>query len=336
MSKTVIRIIYMLALALAFLVAFGIGILLDSKTYFYKASTTVFESTPEVIEPFPVGVNQWTKTIVEQPNVGTYYSETLALVDTPRKSSGWSNQLLAIFSNSAWYQNLASPVSRSIVIWPGERHEEIKEHIGSVLGWSNEDEEVFVQTVMASAPILSEGKFIPGRYVAHRGAKPEEVATMVTERFGADILERYTNEVSAQVSLEDALTIASLIEREASDFENMREVSGVIWNRLFIDMPLQLDATLQYARGSRSQEPKWWPVPRPQDKYIDSPFNTYKNTGLPPAPISNPSVEAVIAALNPRESDCLFYFHDNKQNYYCSPDYETHVMKLKQVFGRGK
>lgn len=336
MNKTIIRITYTLALALAFLVVFGIGILLDSKTYFYKASTTVLEQTPAEIKPFPVGVNQWTKTIVEQPEVGGYYSETLAIVDTPRKSNNWSNRLLAVFSDSAWYQNLASPVSRSIVIWPGERHEEIEAHIGSVLGWTKEEEDIFAQKVMSTEPILSEGKFMPGRYVAHRDAKPEEVASMVNERFDTDILERYTREVSALVSLEDALTIASLIEREASDFENMREVSGVIWNRLFIDMPLQLDATLQYARGSRTQEPKWWPMPRPQDKYIDSPFNTYQNEGLPPSPIASPSVEAVIAALNPRQSDCLFYFHDSKQNYYCSPDYETHVSKLKEVFGRGR
>ncbi len=336
MNKVVIRIFYTLALLLAFLVVFGISLLLDSKSYFFKASTTVLESQPEAVEPFPVGVNQWTKTIVEQPELNAYFSDTLALVDTPRKSSGWGNKILALFGDSIWYQNLASPVSRSIVIWPGERHEEISFHIGSVLRWSDEEEKVFSETIMATSPILSEGKFMPGRYVAHLDAAPEEVAAMVIEQFSTDILERYTEEVASQVSLEDALTIASLIEREASDFENMREVSGVIWNRLFIDMPLQLDATLQYARGSRLQEPKWWPVPRPQDKYIDSPFNTYQNAGLPPAPIANPSVEAVIAALNPRQSDCLFYFHDNQQNYYCSPDYETHVKKLKQVFGRGK
>ena len=73
-----------------------------------------------------------------------------------------------------------------------------------------------------------------------------------------------------QVPLNDALIIASLLEREASDFNNMREVSGVIWNRLFKNMPLQLDATLQYVRGSSRYEAKWWPAIKPADKYIKS------------------------------------------------------------------
>lgn len=336
MLKFVVRVTYALALVLAFLVVIGLGMILDSKTYFYKATTVAVIEPATSIEPFPVGVNQWTKTIVENPDVTNYFDDTLALVQTPRKASNFQNKLFALFNNNAWFQSLASPVSRSIVIWPGERHEEIEKEIGDILGWDATQRDTFTQHVLTSDPIISEGKFMPGRYLVHAYVQPEEVSELVINRFSEDILERYTPEVAANVPLEDALTIASLIEREASDFENMREVSGVIWNRLFINMPLQLDATLQYARGSRTNEPKWWPVPRPQDKYIDSPFNTYKNTGLPPAPIANPSVEAVIAALNPRQSDCLYYFHDNSKNYYCSPDYETHVKKLKQVFGRGR
>jgi UPF0755 protein len=101
-------------------------------------------------------------------------------------------------------------------------------------------------------------------------------------------------------------------------------------------MPLQLDATLQYVRGSNPYEARWWPVPRPRDKFLDSPFNTYKNTGLPPAPIANPSAEAVLAALNPRSTDCLFYFHADDGAYYCSKTYDEHVRKLRDVFGRGR
>ena len=159
---------------------------------------------------------------------------------------------------------------------------------------------------------------------------------MIHDKFVSDVLNRYTSEVEAQVPIVDALTIASLLEREASDFENMREVSGVIWNRLFINMPLQLDATLQYARAGKATEKNWWPTPKPADKYLDSPYNTYAYKGLPPGPISNASAAAILAALNPYPTDCLYYFHDSEGDYHCSKTYEEHVANLKIQHGRGK
>jgi UPF0755 protein len=157
---------------------------------------------------------------------------------------------------------------------------------------------------------------------------------MILQReFTDSVLNRYTEEIEHTVPLADALIIASLIEREASDFQNMREISGVIWNRLFIDMPLQLDASLQYVKADNPYEPNWWPRVRPDDKFIDSDFNTYQNTGLPPEPIANPSVEAIVAALNPIATKCLFYFHSRSREYYCSETYAEHKEKLKEVYG---
>lgn len=167
-------------------------------------------------------------------------------------------------------------------------------------------------------------------------ASPEDVAQMVIDRFQAEVVARYDKKAEATLPMREAIIIASLLEREARDFTDMREISGVIWNRLFINMPLQLDATLQYAKGSRANETKWWPVPVPADKYIDSPYNTYKYKGLPPDPIANPSTESILAALNPISTECLFYFHDNSANFHCSETYEEHVSKLRSVFGRGR
>jgi UPF0755 protein len=101
-------------------------------------------------------------------------------------------------------------------------------------------------------------------------------------------------------------------------------------------MPLQLDATLQYAKAGASGEKNWWPVPKPADKFIKSPYNTYANEGLPPGPIANPSAAAVLAALNPHPTDCIFYFHDRNEGYHCSLTYEEHVRKLKIHYGRGR
>ena len=100
-------------------------------------------------------------------------------------------------------------------------------------------------------------------------------------------------------------------------------------------MRLQIDATLQYAKGSKPSEP-WWPGVRPADKFIASVYNTYENSGLPPAPIANPSLDAILAALNPTKTDCMYYFHDRQAEFHCSPTYEEHVELLKQYYGQGK
>jgi cell division protein YceG involved in septum cleavage len=321
-----------MVLLLCIVAASGLTFLLQSKQQIFNKQVQTTIQAPAQ-NPFPVGVDPIAKTINENEYVNTFAYETLAIA--PSKQGKWREKFVAFFSQRDWYQNLASPVSRIVVIWPGERKEEIANHIGSILRWSDADRADFTQQLVAQEPVINEGKFYPGQYVAHRGATPAEVAALIEDKFALEILDRYTTDVADQVPLKDALVIASLLEREASDFENMREVSGVIWNRLFIDMPLQLDATLQYARGSEVTS-SWWPVPKPADKFIESPFNTYANKGLPPAPIANPSAASVLAALNPINTDCIYYFHDDNGDYYCSVTYEEHVAKLISQFGQGR
>ena len=292
------------------------------------------EVPTEIIASFPISVDPDSKTIISNEDLlESFYTEALAT--NSQSENNWWNKVAAVLVDKSWYQNLASSVSRIVVIWPGERKEEVAKHIGDILRWSNTDRQEFMRLMDAEKPVLKEGKYFPGQYVTHRHATPEDIHTLIYSSFMNEVLDRYSDEVASVVPLEDALTIASLIEREASDFDNMREVSGVIWNRLFIDMPLQLDATLQYARGSDYRESEWWPKPVPRDKFIDSAYNTYQNAGLPPAPIANPSAESILAALNPVVTDCLFYFHRNNGDYHCSITYEEHVEKLRDFYGQG-
>ena len=320
---------YAVVVVLSVTLAFALVLLLESKSLIFNSQY----STETEIEPFPVGVYPETKSIFEQPDVQQYFSDNFA--SNPASSDKWWNQVASLFASKVWYQNLASPVSRIVVIWPGERKEEIAKNIGDVLHWEKSERDEFQNLIDASEPVLSEGKYVPGQYVVHRYVTPSEMSALVYESFKNDVLARYTSTVSDQVPLDDTLIIASLIEREANNFTNMREVSGVIWNRLFINMPLQLDATLQYVRGSNSYEPRWWPAVKPADKFLTSPFNTYQNSGLPPAPIANPSTEAILAALNPIKTDCLYYFHTKSGDYHCSITYEDHVAKLRSLYGRG-
>ncbi len=336
LKVALIRGLLVLVLVFCVLATAGIGALLESKRVAFHESILPLPKpvTEAPAAPFPVSVDPATQTIATEDLLNNQVVETLAISD--EKPDTIREKIVAFFYKKEWYQNLASPVSRVVVIWPGERKEEVVQYTGDVLRWNNAERAEFSKLVSGSEPALSEGKFYPGQYVAHREATPEEVANLITTKFEADVLSRYTPEVAEKVPLEDALTIASLLEREASDFENMREISGVIWNRLFIDMPLQLDATLQYAKAGTQGEKSWWPMPKPADKYLKSPYNTYANVGLPPGPIANPSAAAVLAALNPHPTDCLFYFHDRHEGYHCSLTYEEHVRKLKIHYGRGR
>jgi len=303
-------------------------IAIESKQQVYKETGA---NTPISVTPFPVSVDPSNATITAPVMVEEFYSKYIA----SKTSNSWLSKVAAVLQTNQIYQQLASPVSRIIVVWPGERSEEVTKNIGDVLRWDASQRAEFVTLMDANEFDFSQGFIPPGRFVTHRSASPTDIADLLKEEFKTTVSDRYTDEVATYITLDETLVIASLIEREARDFENMREVSGVIWNRIFIDMPLQLDASLQYAKANNPYEPNWWPAVRPADKFIDSPFNTYQNKGLPPEPIANPSVDAIVAALNPYTTECVYYFHSRTSEYYCSVTYEEHVRKLQEVYGTG-
>ena len=326
------RVIAGVVLLFSIIFSAGIVTLINTKNAVYKEQS----STPPAPAPFPIGVDPAAKTITENNDVLPYLQDYLAADTVKPVRISWIHNLTRKLATLSWYQNLASPITRILVIWPGDRKEQVVDNFGDILHWNTEQRHTFSQLVTEHDPALPDGTFFPGRYVTDKDATPDTVATLITSRFDNEVKIRYPNTVAEKVSLPEALTIASLLEREAYSFDHMRIISGVIWNRMFAGMPLQLDATLQYAKGSESSSARWWPVVRPDDKYIDSPYNTYENKGLPPAPIANPSAEALLAALNPVKTDCLYYFHDSSGTIHCSKTYKEHVKKLNDIYGRGK
>ena len=100
------------------------------------------------------------------------------------------------------------------------------------------------------------------------------------------------------------MIIASLLEREVQTEQDMKLVAGVLANRLNLDMLLQVDATLAYITNKQTGQIT------NQDKLINSLFNTYKYSGLPPAPIANSGLRAINAALNPQANNYLYYLSD--------------------------
>lgn len=335
--KFLVRVTYLLFLCVCATFAIGALFVIETKETAFDLALLNGDAhtVASHLNAFPIGVNPVTQTITEDPEVDTYFRVELGGSLEQPKISWLERNIFAKLTRYNWYQNLASPISRILIIYPGQRKEEVVDAFGDILRWSKAERDTFATLVTKEYPEVADGTFFPGRYIVEKNASPEVVAEKVSAAFKSGIALRYTPPIEEVLSLEDALIVASLLEREAYSFEDMRYISGIIWNRVFAKMPLQLDASLQYAKAERGGT-EWWPVPVPADKFITSPFNTYKHEGLPPSPIANPSAEAILATLNPKETECLFYFHEKNGNFHCTNTYEEHVALLKQIYGRGK
>jgi UPF0755 protein len=290
-------------------------------------------------DPFPISVDPKNETITENAYVDALFtSQHPSLSAAVIEAKNNLGLLASAITSLPGYGVIGEADTRFVTIYPGYRREQVASIFGKVLGWNKDQQKQFLKITESTDPTLSEGEFAPDTYVVTTGAGASSVQKLLDERFNANVLSRYGTSTEAILPIENALTIASLIERETSDPEEMRLISGIIWNRLFTNMNLQIDATLQYAKGSVQGNTKglWWPQLVSNDKYIKSNYNTYVHAGLPPTPIANPSVIAVIAALNPKKTDCIFYFHDKNSNFHCSHTYEEHVTMLKEYYGRGK
>jgi UPF0755 protein len=141
-----------------------------------------------------------------------------------------------------------------------------------------------------------------------------------------------TRALKANLTPYDVVIIASMIDREALVPAERPLVAAVIWNRLRIDMLLQIDATIQYALG------KTKPVLTFDDLEIDSPYNTYKHPGLPPTPISNPGLAALQAAAAPADVDFLYYVarNDGSGRHYFSKAYAQFLADQQKAQANGQ
>lgn len=120
----------------------------------------------------------------------------------------------------------------------------------------------------------------------------------------------------------DQVIIASLLEREGKNYEEKIKISGVIQNRLKIDMTLDLDATVQFAKGS------WAMIKRDDIVNTNSLFNTYKNKGLPPSPICNPGLDSIKAAISPEPNNFYYYFHSREEKLILSKNLTEHNINI--------
>lgn len=173
--------------------------------------------------------------------------------------------------------------------------------------------------------IAEEGYLFPDTYLIPKDADVNTVISIFRNNFSKKIKDAGLED---NPNLENIIIIASLIEREAITNEEKPLISSVIANRLRQGMALDIDATLQYAKGKMGG--KWWAVPQASDRQTDSLYNTYKYPGLPPGPISNPGIEALKAAANPATSNYFFYIHDLKGKVHFAKTIEQHQANINK------
>lgn len=228
-------------------------------------------------------------------------------------------------------ETIVHPGTKVVVVYPGLRKEEIAELFAKKLSWNEVDKRTFAGLSPDVSAEKAEGYFFPDTYyVRPESSTAEAVHDTVVDRFNDKVRARYATSTANLVNVELALKIASIIQREAAGKHDMAIISGVIWNRLFKDMTLDMDATLQYAKGNAKIG--WWPRVASKDKYIDSPYNTYKYGGLPPTPISSPSLAAINAALNPKKTDAYFYLHDRQRRIHTARTYKQHLGNINRYY----
>jgi UPF0755 protein len=177
---------------------------------------------------------------------------------------------------------------------------------------------VFIQSLNVQAPTL-EGYLFPDTYHFSRFTPPETIIRTFVTRFH-DVL---TPEIKARttamgMTLQDVLTLASVVEKETGLAAERPLVSGVFHNRLRRGIPLQSDPTVIYALESFDGNI------RKADLSVESPYNTYKVRGLPPGPIANPGLAAIHAALYPTETDFVYFVSRNDGSHHFSVTLADH------------
>jgi UPF0755 protein len=207
------------------------------------------------------------------------------------------------------------PNVSTVTVDPGLALNEVAERVDSLPGHTDQS---FAKTAASGVVHSSispagsnnlEGMLGVGTYQVLPGESDTTILTAMVQRFDHEVAVAgitVARAAALHVTTYQMLTVASIVEKEGYITPNMPDVSRVIYNRLAQGTPLQMDSTVLYALGQDGG-----PV-TPQDEQIQSPYNSYLNTGLPPTPICNPSSTALHAAAHPPAGAWLFFELVNK------------------------
>jgi len=164
-----------------------------------------------------------------------------------------------------------------------------------------------------------EGQLFPDTYYLYENVTPEEVIDQLHTTF-ADKTKPLLLEIQASGrGAEDIITMASLVEREATSSVDRRIIAGILWRRIDLGMPLQVDAPFYFLLGKDSAHLTM------NDLALNSAYNLYKHTGLPPTPIDNPGLSAIEDTANPTKSNYLYFLSGRDGRMHYAATLEQHV-----------
>jgi UPF0755 protein len=173
-----------------------------------------------------------------------------------------------------------------------------------------------------------EGFLFPSTYLMPLGASPQQVAApMIAEFFKQLPKDAAQRSRALHVTVPQAVTVASLVEREARSESDRPRIAEVIYNRLRLGMPLQVDASIEYALPRHKSQLSL------ADLKIDSPYNTYQHVGLPPTPIANPGLPSLEAALDPSKGQDLYYVYCGNGRHVFAKTLAEHQANVTRCLG---
>ena len=190
----------------------------------------------------------------------------------------------------------------------------------------------FLSSRPSTADPPLEGYLFPDTYLIDRSAGVKELIKAQLAQFGivfSPALRDQIKQASAArpaESVEAMVILASMVEREANKDSDRGNVCSVYYNRLKIGMPLGVDATLLYALGRLTPEPTY------AELQLNTPYNTRTHAGLPPGPISNPGKAALLACINPPQTQYIYYFADRSGVTHFETN-ENDFERDKQTYG---
>ncbi|WP_062306186.1 endolytic transglycosylase MltG [Demequina subtropica] len=306
-----------------------------------------FESTEEAIQDYEGAGQGNIQVVIPEGATGTDMAATLledgVIASTEAFMEAWNANPDASSVQPGYYymhkemkaeyalDALLDPSNkdvRTITAVEGKSLDYYKQAIANLTGASQDE----VQAAMDNTEALGlpeeangnlEGWLFPDTYTFDPGVTPQEVLTAMVQRT-INVLDKHNVKPEDR---ERVLTVASLVEREAKKDEDRAKIASVIYNRVDADMKLELDSTVKYLSPTEGV----WTTD--EERAIDSPYNTYMYPGLPPGPIAGAGEKSIEAAINPAETDYLFFVTVNLktgETKYAT-EYADHLANVQEL-----
>ncbi len=173
-----------------------------------------------------------------------------------------------------------------------------------------------------------EGTLFPETYIVFKTITVDELITKLKREYDVKVSPIRAEIQQSGKTESQIIIMASILEKEARNADEAKTVSGILWKRISIGTPLQVDAPFLYTLGKTSKDLK------AADLRKDGPYNTYTRKGLPVGPIGNPGMAMIMAALYPSATPYLYYLHDSHGTIHYAKTYPEHVQNMKRYLGK--